>query len=259
MATDVKNITVIGQNWLNENTNDKADQSLLSRLQGYVGQTGGVYRLLQTMQKTLRLGTMTSEGMGSPVSPTVKTLDGNLGIAANALIFPRIPQATTAAVQTVSELEVEDGVPFRRKMAKAIRDVCDAVAALGFGALFIKFNPSVLKVAQTADLATDAMDLHISKEDYDKATELEQVAAGDVKEALLHTKNYNWWRVAKAATGVAATTLALLGLVFSIYLLPVIALAILGLAGTIFAVIRDNYKDMGRFNIIKFDREVQLV
>jgi hypothetical protein len=251
------NILLIDRKWLEENINEKANQSIYDSISGYLSQSVGALRGMQITQKAARLANEANKDLGLGSSRTLTGLDSNLGVGVSALNIPRLPSVTMEAVKSISALRADDGVNFFRKCVKAVRDFMDAVAAYGFVSIFITGNPALKTVAQAADLTTDIADLHISASDYSKASELEARATGDAKEALTHTRKYNLIRVAKATSSIAMAILGIV-LVATGILFPMTALAILLVTSTAIAIFRDLHRDWGRFNVIKFDQEVTL-
>jgi hypothetical protein len=258
MEAIVEKITVIDKNWLEANRNERVDEPLSKRFEDYFGRTNGAYRGLKFVQFGTKLGNAVVEKGGYSL-PAVTQFEMNVGTGANALVIPRVPVATKAARQSLIGVTEEDGTPLSRRVAKAVRDTTDAIAALGFCAIFIKYNPLVLRVAQVADLTTDTTDLHISVQDYRAASSLEQQATGEAKEALAHTRRYNFLRILKAATGVAGTILGLTLIITGVALIPIIAFVALALFSTSLAISRDVYKDMGYYKVVDLDRPILLI
>ena len=121
--------------------------------------------------------------------------------------------------------------------------------------MFVTGSPAFRVVAQATDLTSDLVDVIMSVADYYKASALEKEAEGDVKVAVAHTKTYQFFRVVKAVAAVAAT---IFGFVLLALGMPLVALLTVSLASTLFAILRDIYKDSGRFKVIDLDRAVTL-
>lgn len=258
MTAVSEKVVVINQKWLQENVNDKANNSFFDHVSDYIGRSMGAFRSLQLSRRLLGLGSEVSSELGHAPSPMVRELDRNLGISLGALGLPRLPSATADAVKSLSELRKDDNVSFIRKAIKAVRDTMDAISAYSYSSIFITGNPALRNVAQVTELTSDFADLQISATDYSKASALEAVATGDAKEALAHTRKYQFLRVLKDVASIATTILGVVLLVTEVTLLPVIALIIVFMSTTIFAIMRDLHKDRGRFKVINFDREVKV-
>lgn len=244
---------IINQNWLQENVNEKADNSAFDHLVDFTGKATGAYRTLQISQKTVGLGSEVAKELGYGISPALNEFGHKLGIGASALDLPRLPSATSEAIKSLSALRKEDDVSFFRKAIKAVRDTMDAIGAYSYASIFITANPALKPVAQAAVLTADFADLQMSTSDYSKASELEAIATGDAKVALNHSKKYYFLRILKAVASIAT---AILGFTVLVSLMPVIALMIVFMSSTVFAIMRDLHKESGRFNVIKFDSEV---
>jgi hypothetical protein len=242
----------INEAWLRENINDKADLTYYSRFAEYANKPMGIFRIVQSWQKTLNLG---RELIQAPL-PAVKKLSGKLGGAVGALGVLRTPFAVEGAIESASAFHTDTEINLERRALNAMGNATDAISSCCYSHAFITGNPALITMARMADLTTDVIDLKKSSEDYAKASALEATAAGDIKVAVSHTKNYQFFRILKAVASVAA---AIFGFALLALGLPLVAILTDTLVSTLFAVMRDLYKDMGRFKVIDFDREVSLI
>lgn len=241
--------------WLRKNVNDKAGYTYAQHFKEYLGQCMGAFRTTQIVQKTLNLGSALFDKVGRTPA-AVRELSRDLGAAMSVLGVLRFPSAAAGAKQSLDALhDKTSDVSLPRRTMKAVGDVADAVACGGFAHSFITRSPALLPVAVTADFASDAVDAKVSLDDYWKAADLEKQAAGEVKVAVSHTKNYQFLRVVKAIIAVALTALG-----FALFALgmPLIALMMAGVASTAFAIARDIYKESGRYKVIQLDGDVIL-
>jgi hypothetical protein len=248
-------VVTINQQWLEENVNEKAGYSYGRHCMEYLGKSAGAFRVAQGIQKMLTLaGVLAAKIWSMPVRAT--QLCCHLGSTMSTLGVLRIPSAGKDAVDSVAALgDDKNKVPFPRKVEKAVGSVADAVAAYGFAHMFVTGSPALRVVAQATDLTSDLVDVKMSVADYYKASALEKEAEGDVKVAVAHTKTYQFFRVVKAVAAVAAT---IFGFVLLALGMPLVALLTVSLASTLFAILRDIYKDSGRFKVIDLDRAVTL-
>ncbi|HSX11122.1 MAG TPA: hypothetical protein VLF94_05360 [Chlamydiales bacterium] len=248
-------MVTINQTWLQQNINEKAHYSYWEHFKEYLGKSVGVFRALQGTQKSMNVGSLMVEGVGYAAPSAVKSLGRNLGTGVAALGLPKIPSATSDAIKALSDLTKVDDVSFVRKAVKAVRETADMIATVGFASIFVTGSPALATVAQVTDFTSDVADLTLSVSDYQKASALELGATGDAKVAVSHTRKYNFLRVVKATASVAA---AIFGSVLLILGMPILALAVIGLTATFFAIARDIYKESGRFRVINLDRPVML-
>ena len=236
----------INENWLRENVNEKAGLSYYDRFVDYINKPIGIFRTVQGTQKTLSLGGATAG----------KKLSRKLGGAIGSLGTLRIPSAVGEAVDSVSALKADSEISLYRRTLKAVGDVSDAIATCSYSHMFITGSPALKTVAQVTDFTNDLVDLKISRDDYLKAADLETAATGDAKVAVTHTKTYQLLRVVKAVAAIAST---IFGVVLLALGMPLVAFLTVSLTSTLFAILRDLYKDAGRFKVISLDREVTLI
>lgn len=253
MSLAIQNTAIrIDENWLNENRNEKADQTFLTQFSEYTGRVIGALRTLQVTKGCAKL----RNNIGLSPSPVAASLENSAGVAISALGIVRLPSATQDAVKAVAALNQDDGIPVERKVGKAVRDTMDAISAWVYAFIFFTGNLAFLGVARVSDLANDGADLGISAADYNKAVQCEAAASGDVKKVFTHTKNYNMLRIAKAVASLASAVFALILFLTGAQLVSVIALTLLSITTALFAIRRDLYKEEGPHPIINFDRSV---
>jgi hypothetical protein len=142
-----------------------------------------------------------------------------------------------------------------RKVGIAIKDSMDAISAWGNSFSFVMNNPSVRSLTQFTDLTTDVCDFSLSVSDYSAAEKLEEVAIGDVKGVLTHTKNYYALRIAKAVVSVAAGILAIAMFLTGALFVPAFAMTLLSISSALLAIQRDLSKDN---RVINFDHSVRV-
>ncbi len=262
MATRVEKIVnpvVINEEWLKANRNEKADNSLFQHSVDYCGSSNGTFRTLQGAGRTIRLGNELGKQAGCAPSRAAAELSRDFGVATSAMGIARLPSVTRETLDTFAELRDETNlIPLPRKIGNAVKVTTDAVSAYGYAASFITKNPGVLAFSQAVELTSDVTDLNLSVSDYTQAAQLETIATGKQKEAVTHSKNYYLLRIIKAIMSIASGILGLSMMVLGAPLLPALALILISLATTIFAVLRDNYKNMGQYKVIELDRPVTL-
>ena len=249
--------TTIDRNWLEANGNEKANDSAFQRLLDYENTSNGVFRSLQAVQKTAKLGNQIVKEAGSIPSAMSTGLATNLGIATSAMGLARLPAVTSQAIQSISAVgDDKNTTDLSRKVKNAVRDTGEAVAIGGYATLFVTGSPAAQTVAQIADMTSDVADFDLAISDYRKAAELETMATGDVKKAVTHSKNFHFLRIAKIVASIATVVL---GAILVAKGVPLLALMMLSLVTTLLAITKDIYKTMGQHKVITFDRNVTLV
>lgn len=247
--------TIVDQNWLNANRNKKVDDSALERTCDYLSTANGAYRGLQSVEKTIQIGNEFSNQLGAHSAQFVR----DLGTATAAMGMCRLPSVTSQVIKSLSAIgDQKNPTDMSRKMANAVKDTADAVLTYGYTGAFITKNTPLAIVANIADLTCNVTDVTLSVTDYTSAAKLESAASGQIKEAITHSKNYYLFRIIKATLSIASGILGLTMVALGAPLLPALALIILSVTTTIFAVMRDNYKYMGQFRVIDFDRAVTI-
>lgn len=256
MTTIAQNpVITLNQKWLEENGNKKAGDTPLQRASDYCASTNGTVRAFQALGKSVKLG----YECGIQPTPHTTRLVANLGIATSAIGLARLPTVTQDALDSFSALtDDKNPADSSRKIASGVKNITDAAATYLNAASFITGNSTMIPIAQALDLSSDSAELHLSVSDYTRAAQLELDAPGKVKEAVTHSKNYYLLRLIKAITSVASGIIGLSLLTFGGPLLPSLALIVLSLSTTIFAILKDIYANTGTYNIIKFDRPVLL-
>lgn len=234
--------------------NEKAEDSFVKHVMDYMNSSVGVFRTLQISQKVIKLGSEVVRAFGRVPSIVFNRLDHNLGVSIGALGLPRIPATTIAAISSLSHLREGPDVHFFRRVIVAVRDAMDAIATCGYASMFISGSLVLRPVAQATEMVHDCADLHLSYADYNTAFVRETEATGDAKLALAHTKRYNLLRVLKAVVSLATGILGLILLATGVTLFPAIALILIFMTSTIFAIVRDLHKESGRFKVIDFGK-----
>jgi hypothetical protein len=241
-------VTVVGQKFLDAPVAEKP----------YINGKG-ITRTFQATQKSIRFGSQIGEFAGAKVPGPVKSLDQNLGTAIGALNFTRLHIVTADAIKAVylmGKTKAQDGIGFARRAVMAVRDMLDAVAAYGYALTFIKQNPGIKMVAETADFTATSADLGLSCANYRKAQSYEQTSGltMGMKNALSHTKRFHLLGIVKNVTSIAAVILGFSLLYTNATLIPAMILTIISLTSTIFAIKKDLHESKGQ--LISMDKDV---
>lgn len=251
---------VINKNWLTQNVNEKADYPVYGHALEYSGKSVGAFRVLQAAQKASKFAVQVIADLGKRPIAALERFSQNMGTAVGALVFPRLPFATYEAAQSITSLKGDGkGINLARRVKKAVMDTFSTVAAYGYAAAFITGNPAIIVAAQSVEIVSDLASLDMSTKDYNKSTELEAQASGEAKVALTHTKKYNFYRVVKDIVSIATAILGIVIMATGYPFIPMAVLIVVFSTTLIFSVIRDLFKEMGRYKVINFDRDVKLV
>jgi hypothetical protein len=249
MCVNAKNEITIDQNWLDANRGSNG--SFVEKWLDYTGKATGALRVIQVIKG---LASMQVQIASTP-SPVAHNLIQASGAAVSSLGVVRLPSATQDAFNAVSNLNADNGMSSERKVGIAIKDSMDAISAWGNSFSFVMNNPSVRSLTQFTDLTTDVCDFSLSVSDYSAAEKLEEVAIGDVKGVLTHTKNYYALRIAKAVVSVAAGILAIAMFLTGALFVPAFAMTLLSISSALLAIQRDLSKDN---RVINFDHSVRV-
>lgn len=224
--------------------NNKFDTPFFDRVCNYTEQTFGSVRTLQFVQKPLKIINQIAD-----TTPHMHELVRSTGIGLSALNLTRVFSVTSDMIRSLSNISWDDS--FAQRAVKAVRDTLEALSVYAYSFMFLVGSQTLKSLVQIPDIGYDLADLQLSYSDYSKATEKEERAAGDEKEALLHSKNYYLYRIAKDVSSLAVTALGFAVLATGSSMLALAALTT-SLANTIIAFRRDFYKDEGRFKVISF-------
>ncbi len=253
-------VVTIDNNWLESNRNAKSDQPLATHAMEYSGKPIGSLRILQAVQKTTKLAVQTLQGAVGRSWVKLEAFSKNVGTGIAALNIPRLPHVTYETVRSIAALREHDGKSggLWRRVVKAAMQTFGAVAAYGYFAAFATGNPVAMVAAQAADLTSDIASLHLSADDYNRSTELEAVAQGDVKEVLTHSRKYHYLSVIKDVIGIVTAVAGIAIMAVGYPFIPAVILTIVAVVGVIIAVIKDLHKEMGRYKVVEFEQAVQL-
>lgn len=252
MSLVIQNPVLINDSWLSENPGKQ--RPVLDGVISLADKASGASRLLGVLKNSAKISRHFSE----QPSELVEDFISQTGAAISSMGVIRLASSTTRAAQAVSDLSAENGVGFTRKVVVAVRDVFDSFTSWVSAAKFI-FRVSLLgKMCQMMNLTRDVTDLSLSYSDYSQAYEFEATATGEVRKALTHSKNYYLLRVAKAVLSVTAAVFSLLMLLTHTSVIPAIVMVSLSLLAGLLAIRRDLHKYEGVYQVIKFDRPIQL-
>ncbi|PIS02607.1 MAG: hypothetical protein COT85_04810 [Chlamydiae bacterium CG10_big_fil_rev_8_21_14_0_10_42_34] len=244
---------VINQTWLEQNKNANA-KSIFD----YLSESKGALRSLQAVQKTARLTGEFAKGVGVELAEAVTLLDKNLSTGISALGIPRLPKVTASLYQSYVDFASNSTMSLQRRVSKAAKTALDAISAYGYLINFLTFSPIVKTVTRGADLIYDLIDLPMAYLDYQTASDLETRAAGAVKDAMTHSKNYYLLSVARVVASLALFVFSLSAAYIGASTLASITVSSLSLTMTLLGIDRDFHESSGPYEVIKFDSEVRV-
>ncbi len=241
---------IIDQNWLEENRNERVDDSPWQRTVRLTGGASGSARVISALQKAAKLGTQIPGAFGYVPSPTLQRLDTHTGTALGVLGITRIPSATSEALKSLQGGHA----------VEIVRDTTDAMAVYANAISFVTGNTPLRTVASAFDFTSDVADAQQSITDMTKASELldDSRVTGLVKEAIIHSRDYYFWATLKAVGSVATAIFGFMLVAAGAPLSLTIALTTLALATNLIAIRRDIHRDLGQFKVIEFNRDVKL-
>ncbi len=243
---------VVNKSWID--SHETKPFTLADRATSYLRTANGAGRVMQLVQKSVKLSNQITKDLGRTPSEVGVRLEQNLGIATGALGVIRAPGAIIDAARSIQAAS-EDGSA--RKIERAVSDTLGAVSAVGYASMFVKYNPTVGTVCGALDLTGDVADFPYAISDYQKAKACEgQSNSPEIKEAFAHTKRYNLLAVAKTALSIATGILGMVLLIVGAPIVPAVILIAPSLLGTTLALAKDQYKTMGKYEVINFDRPV---
>lgn len=242
---------IIDQKWLDKNRQDPTN--LGTSALDYLDTSLGAFQNLRLWDKTLDV----IKEVNGPLSPTLSSFKGTLGTGMSVFAIPALPGDTVDAVKSVIDLRKNNGVSFSRKCMKALQNVASAISTyidcIGF------FLPlSVKSLTRGLGFTYAATGLQMTVVDYTKAAALESKATGEAKVAVQHTKTHLFLKLIKSIASTAASILGIAALVVGYLLLPPFAMLAISVTTLFFGIAADLYKPMGRYPVIKFDKEVKL-
>lgn len=243
---------VVDKSWISDN--ERESLTLQSNVLGYAQRASGATKMIQMVQKPLKLVHEFQKQSGITPSALTLGLEGKLSTGVAALNIPRLPGVTVDAKQAFVTMDDLEGMTLTRKIGRTISTIFDAISTYCYCIMFVKPIPIVGAVAQAVDLTSDLATLPMDYSDYQEASRLESEVTGPVKDAFAHSRKYYMLCVAKDVAAIAGAVLGLLLLP----IMPVIGLISLSLAGTILAISKDLLKASGPYPVIPFDRGVRL-
>ncbi len=252
MSSAVSQNAYIDQKWVDSRRRE--EKPFFERLSDYVGKTGGAARILQLLKGVSGIAKQTAPNAAVVASH----LEASTGAALGSLGLVRLPGAIKEAASSIHQLSQEDDAPVKRKITIAFRDTMGVVTASGSCASFVTQNPSFRNVAQFTGLAGDVSDLVIIRSDYNKASEHESVAEGEMKRVFAHTRYNKMLNICKTTVSIAAGILGLVMFLTGMKLVSAIAMIILSLSTTLLAIRADLHKEEGEFPIVSFDRPMKV-
>lgn len=233
--------------------NSKKDQSILQWSDDYVGKAPGQAKVLSLTQKVAAVGKELTD------SPALVSIHGTCGQALGAMGMVGIPSATRSAFRALSDLFVENGVAFCRKVSTAFKEVHGALDNWSSGLLIFTGNPIYKVVNKSAMLGKESSDFALSIQDYNDASTLADVASGNQKKAAEYTKSHYFYRCVKNVVSIASKALGVLAVAFGLVYLPPLGTALLGLFSCVLGISVDIHKDSGEFKVLDFKRPITTV
>lgn len=235
--------------------NDKAEQSLLNRTIDYTETTRGSSRSLNALRLVSELWNECAQDSSRAAQEMGKIASASL----SGMGIIGLPSAVRDAYKGMLNVEKSTSDTFWRNVGGAVQDGLEAIASWMYALDLFMPHPLLGKVARSAELTEDTLDLCCSWNDYVQADTLAQIASGDAQEALIHTRDYQYWRVAKTICAVAGGVFGMLALVVGVQVLPAIAAITLSLMSTALAIRLALWETEGRFKLVDFKQQIHLV
>lgn len=242
-------MAIIDQNWIT--LHRREELGFGNWLLEYQKTTNGTKTLLETVQKTVRFA---SEALSNH---ELNGLDSLLGIGTNLIASASIPAGTIDAEHSLSAIFTQNGIDLGRKIWTALKDNADAILNYCACASLFSLHPLIGRIGQMSEWTFDVSDLHLSYSDYCRAAELENSSSGEIKNVFTESKNYYWFRIARAVASIAAAALGLL-LVAGAEWISGFAILTLSIGASLFSILRDTHEMNGNYSIVKFDEPIQI-
>lgn len=245
---------VINDAWLKENVNTKVDHTFGQRLVGYLGTGEGVFREVQVLREFCRIGS----NIPSSISPIAENI---LEHANNTLAVLSIASLYSTPKDFLKGVDrLQDGrIQLLRKVGVLFKDIVGNFTPWLNAGMFLSGSFAFKNVVWFTNVASHCSELTFAISDYYKAKQLEsQATKEEFKAALIHSKNFYWYKTAKMVFSVTSTLLGSLVIYTGVTVSLSVGLSALSLV-TIFLSIRtDLYKEEGRYQVIKFDKQITL-
>jgi hypothetical protein len=209
----------------------------------WTSSTTGAYRFAKAIQQPIQLAAEVADQLKLAGKETIKgmgAIASEFGKAANYLSFARF--ASTARVAYVAAEEaIEDTTT--NKVLKAIKESSDWLAS-GFYSASLLGSKVALQAGDTLSLVADGVDLKDAATGVHSARRLQSEQISDeMKVALEQTEKHQLFKLIKAVASVASGILGLLGLLLGGPMIPSVALLIISLTSTTFAILSHFYKE----------------
>ncbi len=266
--TDVVAATIIDNKIIEASENPNAKRSFNEHLISFAGTSNAVFRVFQVLERMTKLVVEALKWTGSALVGVYESLASKFLVAWTSTSVFRLPDVTTKAIKSMNELNAaEKDVPtdFARKAVKAVHDTTEAAAMWLYSASFFLSNSAWKTAGDVPDLISNATDLQMNAEDWHLASQVAKKAVAqnsptEVERAVVHTQRNSFIKMLKAACSVASGVLGLAALAFGAPLLPAVALIVISLSSTIFAIASHFYQETAPYKMIDFfqNRTVQV-
>lgn len=161
-----------------------------------------------------------------------------------------VPEALKETWESLSNLQGEN---LARKSISAVRTGSDALLMSCSASSLFSSNPAIERVSSLADSSYDSTDLYLSHSDYLRAEALENLATGDAREVLTHSKNYYFLRICRAVISITAAVFSLFLIAFSSHWIWGATALTLSILASTLSIVRDIHKESGPYQIVTFD------
>lgn len=241
--------------------NSKAGDSGLKHVIDYADKSGGVFRIIQTLDKTLKAAEMALAHVGSSFSGSFDHVTKKLTSAWTAFAIPRLFQVTESAYEVVQNLTSDEpckglGGCWSRETRSAVAKLADCFATWGYSFAFVAGrapHPAV----EVATLVKDTTDLWDAGEDFcisSKHLEYVEKNNGDValQTRFKETAQEAMLRVIKLIASAVSGVLGLLVLGFGGPVLPAALLLLISLVSSAAAISAHFYKETMQYEVVSF-------
>lgn len=235
--------------WVNNHTSEKAvGKTILDQM----GTVSGASRVISVASKSIKVGTT----MASNPSPTLVTIEQNLGTTSAVLGLFRLPGVTADAVKSYNDLkDPNNTVRTERKVASFVSNIFGAISAYARAIAFVTLNSFRILpiVASMAEFGSDGVALPQEIDDLTQTSKLAELAQdGELKEFWTHSRNYHILSVVKTVVSIVS---AILGLALVAFI-PIAGFALIGLSITLLALTKDYYKALSKYPVISFGKPI---
>jgi hypothetical protein len=242
----------IDRQWVDHNRQEPS--SFNKNVESYLKTTSGLSKVIQLIQKPLKLVNHLRAQAGQPASEVGVRVEKDLSTALSVMSLGRIRDVSANAKEAIAVIDDLDGMTVARKISRTVTALFDAFTTYCAFFTFVRPASSVGGLVRAVDLTSDLATIPVDYSDWRQAARLENQAQGEVKEAISLSRKYYMLSVAKDVVSIAGSVL---GLAF-LSVLSIPKLILLSLSGTVIAISKDFLKMGGKYPVISFDRGASL-